>query len=110
MKKVPLVSELRRQGWKVRVGHFRVYYKYLPHNGKREEYHLLKSQAKDRPDLFLDPKGGTTEVTIKAPNQETDFFGVSRCYSTEHYVKDMGIKKALARAISLQNKFQPQIS
>jgi hypothetical protein len=101
MKPVPSVCELRKKGWKVRVGHFRRYYKYLPHNGKRVDHTLLKKDFKNTfTDFFLDAKGGYTTVTLKSPDYDQDFFGISECSTKEHYRRDTGIKKALARALA----------
>lgn len=101
MKKVPSVYELRKSGWKVRVGHHRKYFKHDPFTGRRKELLLLrKDQKESYPDYYLDAMGGVTTVSITIPEFNKDFTGVSECSDKEHYRKDTGLKKALARALS----------
>lgn len=102
MKQVPTVYELRKRGWKVRVGHHRRFYRYDPYSGKRKEYTLLFKEKEDRyPDYFLAANGGYTEVMITVPDIKGDFTGVSVCSLQELYCKKVGTKKAIARALSM---------
>jgi hypothetical protein len=101
MKTVPTVYELRKQGWKVRVGHHRKYFRYDAFSGRKFEKTLLrKDQQEDYPNFFLDARGGVTTVVITIPEYDRDFTGVAECSDEEHYKKSTGLKKALARALS----------
>lgn len=101
MKIVPTVYELRKKGFKVRVGHHRKYFKYDTFSGKKVQHILLKQEHKELyPDFYLDARGGVTRVTITIPEYNQDFVGESVCSNEEHYRKNTGLKKALARALS----------
>lgn len=98
---VPTVHELRKSGYKVKVGHHRLFYKYNPKTGKRSEKVLLfKDQKETFSDYYLDANGGFTMVTIKAPNNPNEVVGVSKCSKKELYCKKYGTMKAIARALS----------
>ena len=99
--KVPTVYELRKKGWKVRVGHHRRYFRFDSFTGKKDVQLLLRDNQKENyPDYYLSATGGVTTITITVPNYPNDFTGVSECSDKEHYVKSRGLKKALARALS----------
>jgi hypothetical protein len=101
MKNVPTIYDLRKNGCKVRVGHHRIYYRFDPRTGKKSwESFLKEDQEKYHPDWFLQSKGGITSIQIKFPNLEEELIGYSVCSMEESYVKKIGIKKALARALS----------
>jgi hypothetical protein len=101
MKTVPSVYELRKKGWKVRVGHYRKYFRYDAFSGRKIEKTLLRKQFKEEhPNFFLDARGGLTTVAITVPGYNMDFIGVSECSNEEHYRKNTGLKKALARALA----------
>jgi hypothetical protein len=101
MKSVPTVYELRKKGWKVRVGHHRKYFRYDAFSGRKTEKLLLRKDHKENnPDYYLDAKGGLTTVVITIPEYNIDFSGVSECSDQEHYRKGTGLKKALARALA----------
>ena len=99
--KVPTVHELRKRKWKVRVGHHRKFYRYCPKSGKKQEVTLLwKDQQEKYPDFYLDARGGYTTITIKCPDSDVELSGVSECSNNDLYNKRVGIKKAIARALS----------
>ena len=103
--KVPTVYELRKQGFKVRVGHHRNYFRYDPFTGRKLEVTLLRKEHQEKfPNYFLNANGGVTTVTITIPNYSGDFTGVAECSEQEHYVKSRGLKKALARALASYNE------
>jgi hypothetical protein len=99
---IPTVYELRKQGWKVRVGHYRWYYRFNPKFGTKKKILLLrKEREKDYPDYYLQTRGGKTVVTIKCPLYDNELQGVAECSEEEVYNKQTGIKKAIARALSV---------
>ena len=105
MKTVPTIHELRKKGWKVRVGHHRKYFRYNRFSGRKEEKILLRSEWQsliDQNDVwYLSAMGGVTVITITVPDYDKDFAGVSECSDEEHYRRSTGVKKALARALSI---------
>lgn len=101
MKSVPTVYELRKQGWKVRVGHHRKYFRHDAFSGRKLEKLLLRKDHEEHyANFFLDARGGVTTVTITIPEYNRDFTGVSECSDQESYRKSTGLKKALARALA----------
>jgi len=104
MKNIPTVYELRKRGWKVRVGHHRIYYRFDPQTGKKSQESFLKEEKEQHhPDWFLQATGGITSVQVKIPDHYTgdgEFVGYSVCSMKEAYNKRTGIKKALARALA----------
>jgi len=101
MKTVPSVYELRKRGWKVRVGHHRKYFRYDGFTGRKLEKLLLRKDYEEQySNYFLDARGGITTVLITVPDYSHDFSGVSECSDEEHYRKNTGLKKALARALA----------
>ena len=105
MKEIPTVYELRKKGWKVRVGHHRKYFKYDSFTGRKKELLLLrKDKQENYPDYYLSAMGGVTTILITTPEHDRDFSGVSECSNEEHYRKGVGLKKALARALASLNQ------
>jgi len=104
MKTVPTIHELRKKGWKVRVGHHRKYFRYDPFSGRKFEKFLLRSEYQallDQNDVwYLSAMGGVTIITITCPDYTDDLVGVSECSDEEHYRRNTGLKKALARSLS----------
>ncbi len=99
--KVPTVHELRKKGWKVRVGHHRKFYRFCPKTGKKTELTLLwKVQKELHPEYYLDARGGHTTITIKCPDVDGELVGVSECSENDLYNKKVGTKKAIARALA----------
>lgn len=79
------VAELRRAGWRVGVSHAR----------------RLKATRLGGAWVVtgLEERGGTTTVTVTAPDDEHTYTGVAHCRSDEHYNKKLGVKVALGRAL-----------
>ena len=102
MKIVPTVYELRKKGWKVKVGHYRNLHKFNPKTGQRTgKYHVLISEyRKDTEGFFINSYGGKTTVYIKTPENDSEYLGECVCSPNERYVKSYGLKKALARALA----------
>lgn len=104
MKVIPTVHELRKKGWKVKVGHHRKYFRYDVFSGRKTEHLFVRSQFVERitngEQWFLSARGGITTITITVPGYDRDFSGVSECSDGEHYRRNTGLKKALARALS----------
>jgi hypothetical protein len=102
MKNIPTVHELRKAGYKVKVGHFRNFFKYNPQTGKKTSvYNILFSEWKESySDFYLNTKGGRTLVTIKPPNSSEEYEGSIECSIEERYVKNFGTKRAIARALA----------
>jgi hypothetical protein len=97
---IPTVHEMRKRGWKVRVGHFRNFYRYCPRTGKKHQVTLLwKEQRETYPNYFLNPNGGHTIVSITIPEKNLDIVGYSYCSEDELYAKGIGTMKATARAL-----------
>lgn len=79
---VPLsVKKLRREGWKVRVLHCRL-------------YNVLNGE------FFPTAKGGNTRIELTTPSGE-DFYGDAVCHPLENYNKKEGVRIALERAYEL---------
>ena len=99
--KVPTVHELRKKGWKVRVGHHRKFYRFCSKTGKKNELTLLwKEQKANYPEYYLEARGGHTTITIKCPFSSEEVVGVSECSEKDLYNKKVGTKKAIARALA----------
>lgn len=102
MKQIPTIHELRKKGWKVRVGHFRNFYRFDPKTGKKQSVTVLwKVREESYPDYYLNSRGGYTVITISVPERSEELMGLSNCSEEELYSRKTGVKKALARALSL---------
>jgi hypothetical protein len=75
------VKKLRREGWKVRVLHCRL-------------YNVLNGE------FFPTAKGGNTRIELTTPSGE-DFYGDAVCHPLENYNKKEGVRIALERAYEL---------
>lgn len=107
MKKVPTVHELRKRGWKVKVGHHRNLHKYNPQTGQKTgKYNVLLSEWKNDSigNFFLSANGGKTTVSIKLPDSDVELYGEVYCSEDELYNKSVGLKKAIAIALSTLEK------
>ena len=85
------VQELRKQGFKVRVLHNRLY------NGYHKWQVGDREHAKNYGPLDPDPKGGSTEIVIDSPTGE-HYHGTAICSRKENYNKKMGVRIALGRS------------
>ena len=61
---------------------------------------MRKAHEEEYANYYLSAKGGLTTVVITIPEYNTDFNGVAECSDQEHYRKNTGLKKALARALA----------
>jgi hypothetical protein len=75
------VKNLRREGWKVRVLHCRL-------------YNVVNGE------FFAAAKGGNTRIELTTPSGE-DFYGDAVCHPLENYNKKEGVRIALERAYEL---------
>jgi len=75
------VKRLRREGWKVRVLHCRL-------------YNVVNGE------FFPTAKGGNTRIQLTTPSGE-DFYGDAVCHPLENYNKKEGVRIALERAYEL---------
>ena len=75
------VKKLRREGWKVRVLHCRL-------------YNVVNGE------FFPTAKGGNTRIQLTTPSGE-DFYGDAVCHPLENYNKKEGVRIALERAYEL---------
>lgn len=100
MKTVPTVYELRKQGWKVKVGHHRRYFRYDAFTGRKITMLFLQSTVEEAPEnWFLSATGGKTTVYITT-DSKVELYGEANCSEKEHYNKRSGLKKAIARALA----------
>jgi hypothetical protein len=114
MKNIPTVYELRRQGYKVRVTHIRKFHRFDPRTGKKTQFFApfqsskTRKQEKDlHPDAVKDPneefflsgKGGETIIEIADSQHKELGRGVAVCSDDDLYVKNYGVKKAIAIAL-----------
>jgi hypothetical protein len=98
--KTQTVHQLRLNGWKVRVGHKRVFYRFDPKTGvKTTKICLIKEWDVVCPNFFLSAKGGITQVTITSPEGVT-FTDQSVCNNTDHYNSSIGLQIAIGRTLS----------
>ena len=85
------VQQLRSNGYKVRVLHYRLY------NKKQYSYKdilsIYRTSIKPKPDS----KGGSTQVIIDSPDGK-HFIGEAVCSKKENYNKKMGVRIALGRS------------
>ena len=94
------VHQLRKNGWKVKVGHKRVFYKFDPKTGERKtKIALYKDWESECPDFYLSAKGGYTEISITSPEGETHS-DYSECNKTDHYNCRIGLEIAIGRTLS----------
>lgn len=90
---LPSIKDLREQGWKIRVSHFR-----FP--TKNSDLTAIK-EMKDSEGKYIFPPeslGGKVEIESRDPNGN-EFRGNSVCSKVEPFCKARGRNLALARAI-----------
>lgn len=102
MKNIPSVHELRKAGFAVKMSHHRRFFRFDPFTGKKHTvtvpFHIKTESFND---YFLDPMGGETHVIItKKDSNEEGVLAHSVCSVNDHYNRKVGMKKALARALS----------
>jgi hypothetical protein len=106
------VHDLRKNGWKVKVGHYRLLYKFHPKTGVKTKKIVLISEWFKNPydysDLYLSPTGGVTKLHITSPDGQVDLYTSAICAQDEYYNKKTGVKIALGRALKEINK--PDVS
>ena len=94
------VHQLRKKGWKVKVGHKRVFYRFDPKTGQKHEVICLYRDWKEIcPDHFLSAKGGITELCITSPEGITHS-DYSICNMTDHYNSRIGLSIAIGRTLT----------
>jgi hypothetical protein len=105
--KTPTIVDLRKLGYKVKVSHYRNHKAaYVDYNGKIVVKNLLglvrNAYGNDEGTLVeLLPKGGVTEVTVRDPDTNLDFFANSTCRDDECYKKKTGVETCLERIHNL---------
>jgi len=93
------VHQLRKNGWKVKVGHKRIVYRFDPKTGiKTTRLCLSKDWTVSYPDFYLSAKGGRTIVCVTSPEgvTHTDY---AVCNTTDHYDSTIGLDIALGRTL-----------
>ena len=89
------VQQLREQGHKVRVIHYRYSDLSVP-------FGLIpQREAKER-NIPIRTHGGVTEVYITTPSKE-QFFGVARCNPQDQFNRKIALKIAIGRALKGKN-------
>lgn len=93
------VHQLRKNGWKVKVGHKRIFYRFDPKTGQKSEViSLYRDWATNCPDHFLSAKGGVTEICITSPDGIT-YSDFAICNMTDHYDSRIGLSIAIGRTL-----------
>lgn len=101
------VHDLRKNGWKVKVGHYRQLYKYDPKTGVKSKKLVLDKEwfkTDQYSDLYLNPKGGVTKLHITSPDGQVNLYTLAYCDEKDYYTKKTGVKIALGRALKEINK------
>jgi hypothetical protein len=93
---IPTVAFLRKNGYKVKVEHARLYKDPANNDIYLTDYE--RSLAHEWRDLKAEQKGGITTVTISSPNTPDDLVGVSTCGKNDGFDRKKGVKYAMARA------------
>lgn len=84
------VQQLRSNGYKVRVLHFR-------DSIEKETFGGIRTR--------ILPKGGMTKVIIDSPNGD-HFEGISRCSKEDNYDKKLGVRIAIGRSGVTNDRLQ----
>jgi hypothetical protein len=84
------VQQLRNNGYKVRVLHFREYI-------DKQRFCGFSS--------VLSQKGGTTQVIIDGPNGD-HFEGIAKCSKKDNYDKKLGVRIAIGRSGVMNGQLQ----
>ena len=93
------VHQLRKTGWKVKVGHKRLIFKFDPKTGiQKTNFVFFKDIKESYSDYYLSAKGGITEVCVTSPSGDTRT-GYSYCNEDDHYDCSIGLDIALGRVL-----------
>lgn len=94
------IQQLRENGYKVRVGHYR----FFGAASKKSQpvLHSRKNPLPETEGVNVNPLGGRTEVEITTPDGD-NLKGVAECSVKDHYNRKLGIKIAVARALHVKN-------
>lgn len=94
------VHQLRKKGWKVKVGHKRIFFRYDSKTGLRHEVVCLYRDWQEIcPSFYLSAKGGITEICITSPDGIT-YSDFAVCNMTDHYDSRIGLAIAIGRTLS----------
>jgi len=88
------VQQLREQGNKVRV----IHYRYPTDTA----FDLIPQRVAKERKIPLSPHGGHTEVYITTPDQE-QFSGIARCNPQDQFNRKIALKIAIGRALKGKN-------
>jgi len=100
MKTPPTVHDLRKREFKVKVSHYRLFYKFCQWTGRRLEIIAYGTKFTNEQGWWLlDQYGGRTDVVL-TDKQDNHYIGSVSCSKKDRYVKAFGLKKALLRAYS----------
>jgi len=106
---LPTIHELRKQGYKVRINHYRYVASRNPSipSTKLIATHvaptvptlerLTKEDKRNRKYGYVDAKGGLTEVEITAPNGGTTEVRAAQCNRKDAFNRRLGIRICLGR-------------
>lgn len=109
--KLKTVHELRKNGWKVKVGHHRLIYRFDAKTGfKHKRIVLMKNWQEENPSFYLSPKGGLTKVHLTSPDGEQNFHALAYCLEGDYYNNKTGLKIAIGRAVKLIEDFTDNAS
>lgn len=99
-KTVPLIHELRNNGWAAKVIHHRWFYIYNTKGVKsRKLLPYVSDSITSHQGWFMESNGGMTETFLTDPDGK-NYYGISYCSNADQYVKKVGVKKATARALA----------
>lgn len=85
------IHQLRKNGWKVRVNHFRV-------NSATGEVLPIKQFVENGMQNQIAPKGGRTQIEVTTPENENHAVEVN-CYFKDAYNRKLGLIKCLGKLV-----------
>lgn len=85
------VAQLRQEGWKVRVTHYR----YSKFDNKLYRQDQFEKYARS---ISMAERGGRTEISLTSPSG-VSATGVAECSKKDNYNKKLGVRIALNRAL-----------
>ena len=97
MKNIPTIHDLRKQGYKVRVSHFRNVIK----GGQPLFTRVTKIDKKVG--IFEDilPHGGETHFQLTTPGDAVDYVATARCSDKDTFNRELGNRICILRLISM---------